>query len=155
MKDFDSWNSLKKNINSKSLSPDFSEGDIWWVNIGINVGYEIDGKNEHFERPVLVVKKHNKETFLATVLTSKEKKNKWYIKIEQGEKVFIINTSQLRTISSKRLIRKIGQVTDINLSKVMKLIIDNQLSIKNETTLSGGISDANGDLMNTVYKIEK
>lgn len=155
MKDFDSWNNLKKNINNRNMSPKFNNGDIWWINLGVNIGYEVDGKNELFERPVLVLRKHNQETFLGVTLTGKEKKNKWHIKIVQGEKEFMINTSQIRTISSKRLIRRMVRLNDDNLLKVMSLIIKNQLSIKDETTLAGGFSGANGGLTNTVYKIEK
>lgn len=155
MKDFDSWNILKKNINNKNKNPDFSDADIWWVNLGANIGYEIDGKNDNFERPVLVIKKHNKETFLAVTLTSREKQNKWHIKIKQNDKEYIINTSQIRTISSKRLIRKISQISKKNLMNVIDIIISNQFSIKNENPLTGIFSDADGDLTNTLYKTDK
>lgn len=44
-KDFDSWNQKKKIVNNKEhLSPLFKERDIWWLSIGINVGFEEDGK---------------------------------------------------------------------------------------------------------------
>ena len=46
-KDFDRWNKLKKAINASEESERvyFHEGDIWWVRLGVNVGFEIDGKH--------------------------------------------------------------------------------------------------------------
>lgn len=47
-KDFDGWNIKKKEINSKFHKPPmFKERDIWWISVGINVGFEEDGKHEN------------------------------------------------------------------------------------------------------------
>ena len=35
----------------------FREKEVWWAALGKNVGFEVDGKHELFERPVLIVKK--------------------------------------------------------------------------------------------------
>jgi len=45
-KDFDRWNKVKKAVNATDEDNRlyFHEGDIWWVHLGVNVGYEIDGK---------------------------------------------------------------------------------------------------------------
>ena len=59
-KDFNLWNSEKQNIDRKFLKDFyFSEREIWWCSVGINVGVEVNGKNSKFERPVLVLKKFN------------------------------------------------------------------------------------------------
>ena len=57
-KDFDRWNKLKKTINSSDEAERvyFHEGDIWWVRLGVNVGFEIDGKHTQFARPVIVLR---------------------------------------------------------------------------------------------------
>jgi hypothetical protein len=49
-KDFDRWNKVKKAINATDEEGRlyFHEGDIWWVHLGVNVGYEIDGKSRDF-----------------------------------------------------------------------------------------------------------
>lgn len=58
MKDFDTWSKEKKTLEQEGHdSLVFHEREIWWCSIGINVGDEQDGKNERFERPVLVLKK--------------------------------------------------------------------------------------------------
>ena len=110
MKDFDSWNKEKKsleNIGHDILS--FHEREIWWCSIGINLGDEQDGKNELFERPVLILKKYSKDMCFVLPLTTQIKNPKpWYqviVKIE--EEINAVNISQGRVISSKRLLRKI------------------------------------------------
>lgn len=35
----------------------FYEREIWWCSLGVNIGFEQDGTNDLFERPVLVIKK--------------------------------------------------------------------------------------------------
>jgi hypothetical protein len=63
-KDFDGWNKLKKAIDaSDDQRLYFHEGDIWWVRLGVNVGYEIDGKQREFSRPVVVLRKYNQYSF--------------------------------------------------------------------------------------------
>ena len=39
-RDFDQWNTLKKQANKSDLTQYFKEGDIWWVKWGVNVGME-------------------------------------------------------------------------------------------------------------------
>jgi mRNA interferase MazF len=56
-KDFRKWHFRKKLVHESKNIPYFYEREIWWCSIGLNVGYEQDGKNDNFERPVLVLKK--------------------------------------------------------------------------------------------------
>jgi mRNA interferase MazF len=104
---------MKKTINT---APDeerlfFHTGDIWWVHIGVNVGYEMDGKHADFSRPVIVLKKYNQYSFLALPLTTNPAPNKWRIPIGKvdGTDAFAV-LSQLRNIDSQRLIEKKGYV---------------------------------------------
>ena len=71
-KDFDRWNNLKKAINTKDDTERvyFHEGDIWWARLGVNVGFEIDGKHKQFARPVIILKKYNQYSFLALPLST-------------------------------------------------------------------------------------
>ena len=47
-KDFDKWNIIKKQVNTKEVIRDlfFYEREVWWCSLGLNVGYEQDGKND-------------------------------------------------------------------------------------------------------------
>ena len=57
MKDFDSWNRIKKKTHGSSRVKYPKEGSVWWCKLGLNIGDEEDGKGDYFERPVLILKK--------------------------------------------------------------------------------------------------
>ena len=104
---------MQKAINASEESDRlyFHEGDIWWVRLGVNVGYEIDGNDLDFSRPVVVLRKYNQYSFLALPLTTNARPNKWRVPIGSvaGRDAFAV-LSQLRNIDSCRLIEKKGHV---------------------------------------------
>lgn len=124
------WTKVKFNIQTKSTKRFFKEREIWWTSIGVNVGYEQDGKRDGFERPVLIIKKFNHDIFIGLPLTSRDKScvgvdNKKYYKpvgISNGYSYVIL--SQVRLFSSKRLIRKIQTVAHSEFDVVKKGLID-------------------------------
>jgi mRNA-degrading endonuclease toxin of MazEF toxin-antitoxin module len=106
-KDFDKWNELKKNINNRD--PIYvSEREVWFCSVGLNVGSEQDGKNEVYERPVLVIKKITSNTFVGVPLTSNKKKGSWYISIDSMESSAII--TQIKLFDTRRLTRKMKSI---------------------------------------------
>ena len=70
---YDTWNNLKKQLDSKEKIITFYQGNIYFMSIGMNIGHESYGKDNLFLRPVLVYKKLTNTTFLGIPLTSKEK----------------------------------------------------------------------------------
>lgn len=122
-KDFDYWNEKKKELHENARRLFFRDGEIWWAYLGINVGYEIDGKNRDFSRPVLVLKKYNQFSFLALPLSSAKKNNAYWLPIGvvSGREAFA-NLSQLRNIESKRLINKVGYVPSDTLSQIREKV---------------------------------
>ncbi len=76
-KDFEKWNLLQKQIET-NLPPFFHEREIWWCSLGANIGVEEDGKNELFERPVLILRKFNKEMCWGLPLTTRKKEGPFY-----------------------------------------------------------------------------
>lgn len=102
-KDFDGWNEKKKYIHDREHVPFFHEREVWWCVLGLNIGYEQDG-GEKFARPMLVVKKFNKDVLWALPLTTSEKRDRYYVPIS-GQEGSAVILSQLRLISSKRLER--------------------------------------------------
>ena len=67
-KDFDEWNKRKKDLHYKHFSNSkFQEGEIWWCGAGLNIGHEIDGKHDTFERPFYILKKCNDAMFIGSV----------------------------------------------------------------------------------------
>lgn len=63
-KKFNEWNKLKTILHNNNKEQYFKERDIFWASVGVNIGYEQDGKGEIFSRPVLVVKKYSRNIFL-------------------------------------------------------------------------------------------
>lgn len=108
-KNFDQWNEIKKAIHAKEERLYFREGEIWWVNLGVNIDFEMDGKGKEYTRPVLIVKKYNQYSFLAIPLSTSKKIHQYHVPIGMvADKEAVANLSQMRNIDSKRLVKKIG-----------------------------------------------
>lgn len=120
-KDFDNWNSKKKDTNSISGEKVFYEREVWWCILGVNIGSEMDGKHELFLRPVVVVRKFNKDMALIIPTTTQDKENKyyWYVSGLDG-KTYNACLSQVRNISSKRFFRKIGTIKEEDYLKLLE-----------------------------------
>src|SRR6266446_7685513 len=58
-KDFPGWHRQKAQLHAQHQTPTFQEREIWWCSVGVNVGHEMDGKNQFYNRPVLIVRKFN------------------------------------------------------------------------------------------------
>ena len=111
MKNFDSWNGYKKEIDSLSLNKNFSEREVWFLKMGLNIGFEQDGKGDEYLRPVLVFKKFNKNVFIGIPLTKSKKESRFYctfrFKDENGTAIL----SQIRLYDSKRLKFRYGKIS--------------------------------------------
>jgi len=125
-RDYKKWHRAKSKIEEiKDDSPYFKEGEIWWCRLGANVGHEEDGKGESFSRPVLILKKFNQFVFWALPLSTKVKKNPYYLVCKCDDKrTRAAMTSQLRLVSSKRLTDKITLATKESFLKIKKAIKD-------------------------------
>jgi len=55
LKKFFDWTELKIKIHSQERVFYFREREIWWTSLGLNIGFEQNGKNKRFERPVLIL----------------------------------------------------------------------------------------------------
>ncbi|OGH69551.1 MAG: hypothetical protein A3C90_00350 [Candidatus Magasanikbacteria bacterium RIFCSPHIGHO2_02_FULL_51_14] len=107
-KRFDAWNTLKKNIHAGERVPLFHEREIWWCALGANVGFEQDGKNELFERPVLVLKKFNRYVLFILPLTRSRRRTAYTYDMGHNDSAIIL--SQVRLVSSKRLLRRMRKM---------------------------------------------
>lgn len=132
------WVKLKMNIEQsiKQMFP--RKKEIWWINIGQNIGVEINGKNNHFERPVIVIKVFNVESFLIVPLTSKNKKGQYMFEfiMDQNEMGFA-NLAQIRTVSIKRFIRKMNVLKDSDFDQLIEKIV---FSLEKTETPACGVS---------------
>jgi mRNA interferase MazF len=73
LQDFLNWINVKFKTHSKISRPSFEEREIWWCHLGLNVGDEENGKNESFNRPVLILKKFNRNLALVAQPADKSK----------------------------------------------------------------------------------
>lgn len=110
--EFLEWHERKSNIQSKLYRRYFHEREIWWCSIGVNVGYEQNGKGSNFARPVIVLRKFSNEVFWGIPLTTQIKTGKYYVPINIGDgKARTATISQLKLIDGKRLYEKLGDIS--------------------------------------------
>ena len=117
-KDFDGWNEVKKMMHAKPDDFGVHERELWWVSLGVNVGVETDGKHETFERPVLVVKTFNRQMVWAVPTTTKAGDTKFYYRFLHNGKTYTAMLTQIKTMSTKRFIRKIGVMESDEFEKI-------------------------------------
>ena len=117
-KDFDEWNKDKKRLHKGNGKAYAYPREVWWCALGLNIGAEIDGKNENFERTVLVLRVYNKETLLVLPITSKEKCDAFHYKITSGSRTIWVKLTQMRVISNLRLLRKVDVISVGEFDKV-------------------------------------
>ena len=123
-KDFDNWNSLKKDLDIKEKLPTFKQREIWWCHLGLNIGDEENGKGKNYSRPILIVRKFNSRIFLGVPLTTQIKDKHYYHRIIFKEKEQCVITSQLRLLESKRLINKYGELPKGRFNEIRKVLKD-------------------------------
>jgi mRNA-degrading endonuclease toxin of MazEF toxin-antitoxin module len=113
------WCKVNAALWDKCSDVVFKEGEVWWCVIGLNIGEEVFGKGIHFARPVLVLRKLTKNSFLGLPFTGHEKEGSWYIPIELPSRRSSIMLNQAKVIDKKRLRDKITvvSVSDFQLIK--------------------------------------
>lgn len=147
-KNFNDWNTVKKETQQTTKKVYFKDRDIFWTKIGENIGFEQNGKGQEFQRPVLVIKRYTNDMFLGVPLSRTLRDGSFYFKfsfLEDKQSTALL--VQHKLYSSKRLIKKIGMInkTDFrNLQvKLHKLIFD-------EDFCSSKKSDPEGNCNNII-----
>ena len=112
---YNNWNEIKITIEYENIIVGFKERDIFYMNMGKNIGFEQDGKGRNFVRPVVIIKGFNKNMFFGIPLSSKMKEGKFYYKFQFQKKDELVENiallSQMRLFSTKRLLNKIGVIS--------------------------------------------
>ena len=122
-KDFDRWNEVKKTTENKPDNFGVHEREIWWVSFGINIGVEVDGKNEHFERPALILRKFNRQMVWVLPTTQQAKDGRFHERFSFGGSTFYVALTQMKTVSTKRFLRKIGMLPQEDFERVKARIV--------------------------------
>lgn len=83
-----------------------------------------DGKNYDFERPVLIIKKFNRQIVLGVPLSTKNKDNPYYFPFTHNGMTFSVMLSQLRLLSTKRFIRRIRKIDSVLFAEIKNKIVE-------------------------------
>ena len=111
---FSDWCIFQKKLNQRK-PVGFNEREIRWCSVGVNVGYEIDGKGKMFTRPVLIFKKISNEKFLGIPLTRSTKDFPGYLEYKKDSYLVL---EQVRVFDSKRLMGRIETVSKNKFSTI-------------------------------------
>ena len=108
-KDFDRCNRHKKKVNDAADRPFYHAREIWWCAVGVNVGNELDGTGKEHDRPVLVIRPFNAETFFGLALIGHPRVGRYYFplgKVDDREAVANPHkrACSIRSVSSARLV---------------------------------------------------
>lgn len=108
-KDFAKWHKEKQRVQSGDERVFYHEREVRWCSLGLNVGFESDGKGDKYLRPVLIVRGFSREVCFCVPVTTKVKKGIFYhpVDLEDGIKRTAM-LSQLRLLDTKRLHEMIG-----------------------------------------------
>jgi len=121
-KDFDGWIIQKKKAHHAHERPMFKEREVWWCSLGANVGDEQDGKGRSFSRPVLVIKKFNRNVFVGVPFSTQIKENQFYYRIQFNGIDQSIILSQVRLMDAKRFGIKMGEISPQEVEKIKERI---------------------------------
>ena len=121
---FDKWNSVKKQINQRETIK-FKQGEIYFMSVGQNVGYEVYGHSNLFLRPVLIYRKLTQSSFVGIPLTSKAKDGSYYFTFRYTKKTLstaLLN--QIRVFDIKRHAYFDGNIKRSDFKKIESKVID-------------------------------
>jgi len=117
-KDFKEWHNQKSDLHENKGRAFFHEREVWFASVGMNIGFEQDGRGDKFLRPVIILKKFNNEVLWYIPLTKNQKKGKYYYSFPLGSEVSTAILSQIRLIDCKRLQYKIGDMDQKNFDEI-------------------------------------
>ena len=125
VKNFISWFRLKIKIDGSNHKPPFfREGEVWWCSTGENIGGEISGKGPHFRRPVLIVRKLDRFSFVGIPLTSRYKEGTWYFALKVKDRDNFAVLSQVRHTDYRRMDKILCTIPTDELCRIKKAVTD-------------------------------
>lgn len=109
----------------------YKRGDVLMINLGTVGTTEIRGHEQGNLRPCIVIKSlHNIKLLIVVPLTSKKPKHIAYfhVKINKGIAGLTLDSyvlcHHIRTISTDRILKKLGILPSIDLGKVQTVLLD-------------------------------
>ena len=128
MKKFNEWNELTQTLNKKENIINFKEREIYWGSLGENIGSEQNGKGKDFSRPILVVKKLNKQLFFSVPLSTTIRDGSYFYNFNffenQQSSALLV---QAKIFDLKRIDQKIGIINKndfLKLKEKLRVLLD-------------------------------
>jgi mRNA interferase MazF len=119
---------LKPKIHNKQVTFYVNEREVWYIHLGVNIGFEEDGKWGDSKRPVLIIKKVGNLFFVVPLTTKGKDNNIFYHRINDG--TFEVDSrailSQVKMIDKNRCIEIIGELSKddfIIIKKKLKVLL--------------------------------
>ncbi len=136
----ETWHILEERLNSFTGKPPLViPGDIWWASLGINVGSEINGKNENFSRPILILKVTKPGFYFGVPLSTRNKTGEEYISLKSGEKDAVACLHQAQAIDFRRLWTRISTLTENEFIRIHTAFLE-YYSYNVFPALTGGVA---------------
>ncbi len=124
IKKFSEWFICKLKFDAHThIPPLFNEGEIWWCHIGVNIGSEICGKGPTFDRPVLILRKLDTESFIGLPMIGKMKHGTWYVPLSVNDQTTSVFLAQVRYFDYRRLDNKMATLTKREFSEILEKFI--------------------------------
>jgi len=119
-KDFDRWNIMKKNLEESSIDMIMKEWEIWWANIGLNIGSESCWKWKSFRRPILVIRKLSHENCIVLPLSTQIKHWTWFASYNFEWTEYTALLYQIKMIHKNRLYVNLWKIEKDQFLKIKK-----------------------------------
>lgn len=113
---------LKPRVHYHKNPPSCSEREIWWASIGVNIGHEIDGKNHFCDRPLLILRKTTRCSFIGIPLSTKLKDHPHYLHFEFKNRTQSALIAQIRLFDARRLNNRMGRLGDEEYEKIRNAV---------------------------------
>jgi len=122
-KTYKDWNFKKEKLEKTQKLRTFREWEIWYISMWKNIWFEENWKWDLFLRPVLVLKKFNKNIFVWIPLTTVPKDDIFhYCFVWTSWKTSYAILSQIRLFDSKRFFRNIWNIKFKDFKKLKEKI---------------------------------
>jgi len=117
-KDFYNWHKVKTRTDKKDHIVFVRRGEVRWVLLGVNIGSESDGKEKYFTRSALVLTVINSKLSLVVPMSTRIKETRGIIKLKWKKGPSALYINQIRVVSSKRILDRMGRISKDKLSTI-------------------------------------
>lgn len=94
-KKFSEWAKVQNDVEKRDAPTLWKVGGVFWMNQGINIGSEQDGKGPRFTRPVLIISQFSERLVLVAPVSSKIRRHRYRFKIILGGEIRTVLLDQI------------------------------------------------------------